>query len=398
VRILYFADIRFPLERANGIQTMQTCHGLAERHHVVHLVVRRDSHKPARDPFAFYDLPLDDRLVIEPVGVAGRPAFRRAQYLARAAGRALGAREDVILTRDLGVASLLLGVPARLRPPVVYESHGFAPVVGEAMPELVSGGRRATSRKQRRLQRRERKVWRGADGYVTITRSLADELKARLGDRDHLAVIPDGVRLEPRRTFTPPGRHGDPIVAYAGHLYPWKGVSVLLRALSLLPNARGLIIGGHPGETDLETTRRDAASLGLAERVRFTGAVPPSEVAALLAGADVLVLPNTSTRLSAQYTSPLKLFEYLAAGKPIVASDLPSIREVLEDGRNAVLAAPDDAAALASAITRVVADPALAERIARQAFGEAAEYTWARRAERLELLMTRLPRVAARAS
>ena len=57
MRILYFADIRFPLERANGIQTMETCHALAERGHEVHLVVRPDTHTPARDPFEFYGLP-----------------------------------------------------------------------------------------------------------------------------------------------------------------------------------------------------------------------------------------------------------------------------------------------------------------------------------------------------
>jgi glycosyltransferase involved in cell wall biosynthesis len=185
-------------------------------------------------------------------------------------------------------------------------------------------------------------------------------------------------------------------VAYAGHLYPWKGAGVVLAALAALPGVRGLIVGGHPGESDLESNKREAARLSIADRVRFTGAVPPAEVAGLIAEADVLVLPNTSTHLSARYTSPLKLFEYLAAGKPIVASDLPSIREVLEDGRNALLTPPGDPAALAAALARVLADPVLAGRLARQAFDDATGYTWARRAERLEELLKRLPRLAAR--
>jgi glycosyltransferase involved in cell wall biosynthesis len=397
VRILYLADIRFPLERANGIQTMQTCHALAERRHVVHLIVRPDTRTPPCDPFAFYDLPRDDRLVIERVGAARSRTLRRVQYLARALGRVARAAEDVVLTRDLGVASLILRLPARLRPPVVYESHGYAPVVGDAMPELVSGARRATAGKHRRLERRERNVWRAADGYVTITRSLADELKGLFGDRDFLEVIPDGVRLRPGRAFTPWRPDGPPVVAYAGHLYPWKGVGVVLAALAALPGVRGLIVGGHPGESDLESTKREAARLGIADRVRFTAAVRPADVAGLIAEADVLVLPNTSTHLSARYTSPLKLFEYLAAGKPVVASDLPSIREVLEDGRNAVLAPPGDPAGLAAAIARVLDDPPLAGRLARQAFDDAASYTWARRAERIEELSRRLPRLAARA-
>ena len=75
MRILYFADIRFPLERANGIQTMETCHALAGRGHEVHLVVRPDTHTPARDPFAYYGLP--------PL----RPPDRRARAGRRTAGR-----------------------------------------------------------------------------------------------------------------------------------------------------------------------------------------------------------------------------------------------------------------------------------------------------------------------
>lgn len=397
MRILYLADIRFPLERANGIQTMQTCHALAERGHVVHLLVRPDTRTPPCDPFAFYDLPPDARLTIERVSAARLLPLRRVQYLARATRRVAGADEDVVLTRDLGVASLILRLPPRLRPPVVYESHGYAPIVGDAMPELVSGGRRATSGKRRRLEGRERNVWRAADGYVTITRSLADELKGLFGDRGCFEVIPDGVRLPAERAFSPWQPQDPPVVAYAGHLYPWKGAGVVLAALAALPGVRGLIVGGHRAESDLETNKREAARLAIADRVRFTAAVPPADVAGLLAEADVLVLPNTSTHLSARYTSPLKLFEYLAAGKPIVASDLPSIREVLEDGRNAVLAPPGDPAALAVAIARVLADPALAGRLARQAFDDAARYTWARRAERIEELLNRLPRLATRA-
>src|SRR5512136_2079216 len=90
VHILYFADIRFPLERANGIQTMQTCWALAARGHGVALVVRADSSGMARDPFSFYGVPANPALSIERVRVAGPQALRRASYLIRAASRALG--------------------------------------------------------------------------------------------------------------------------------------------------------------------------------------------------------------------------------------------------------------------------------------------------------------------
>jgi glycosyltransferase involved in cell wall biosynthesis len=385
VHILYLADIRFPLERANGIQTMQTCWALAARGHRVALLVRPDTAAVPRDPYAFHGLPLIADLVIERTRVAGPPAARRLMYLARACARAAGRhRADAVLTRDLGVASVLLRLPRGVRPPVVYESHGFAPEVGRELPGLVTGAPAASSAKLSRLARRERRVWRLADGYVTITETLRAELAARFGPRGPHAVIPDGVRLPRDRRFTPAPVRQPPTVAYAGHLYPWKGVEVVLHALAGLTDIRGLIIGGHPAEPDLGRLERLAAGLGLGDRVTFTGPVEPAGVAARLLDVDVLVLPNTATSMSARYTSPLKLFEYLAAGKPIVASDLPSLREVLRDGETAVLVPPGDAPALGQGIRRVVSDPDLAARLARAAFDAAADYSWDRRAARLE--------------
>jgi len=101
------------------------------------------------------------------------------------------------------------------------------------------------------------------------------------------------------------------------------------------------------------------------------------------------VLPNPASAISDRFTSPLKLFEYLAAGRPIVASRLPALEEVLVHEENALLVAPGDAAALAAAIDRVTRDPALALRLARRAFTDAERFTWARRAERLDAILAR---------
>lgn len=387
MHILYLADIRFPLERANGIQTMETCHGLASRGHQVTMMVRRDTAAPARDPFVFYDLRPLPQLRIERISVPGRSTVRRLAYLSAAVCRSFGpARADIVFTRDLGCAAVLSRVARRLRPRLVYESHGFAPSVGMAMSDLLTGGRSAGERKRRRLLARERRVWQHADGYVTITAGLATELAARFRSRAMLAVVPDGVRLKPDRVFAQRIPSRPPVVAYAGHLYPWKGVDVLLQALSQLPDVDGLIVGGHPGEPDLERTKALAGTLGISGRVTFAGLVRPGNVPALIATADVLVLPNTATSISTAYTSPLKLFEYMAAGKPIVASGLPSIREVLRDGESAVLVEPGNADALAAGIRHVLDDKALAERVAHTAFELAASYGWDRRAERLEAL------------
>jgi glycosyltransferase involved in cell wall biosynthesis len=389
LHLLYLADIRFPLERANGIQTIHTCHALACRGHDVTLLVRPDTAPVARDPLAFYGLPAVPTLHIVHARSAGPAPVRRALYLAAALGRALASpRPDIVFTRDLGVAAVLARVPRGRRPPLVYESHGYAPVVASQLPALISDAPAASSAKTRRLERRERLVWRRADGYVTITRALAQELEARLGRRADVAVVPDGATLERERTFDWEGPGRPAWVTYAGHLYPWKGVDVLIDALALLPDVRARIVGGHVGERDLARLRAHAASAGVDGRVEFTGLVPPFEVRRWLQAADVLVLPNRATAISASYTSPLKLFEYLAAGRPIVASKLPALAEVLRHEENALLVEPDDPSALAAAIARVSTDRPLAVRVARRAFEKAADFSWTRRAERLDAVLT----------
>jgi glycosyltransferase involved in cell wall biosynthesis len=395
MRILYLADIRFPLERANGIQSMETCHALARRGHVVTLIVRPDTHVPPRDPYEFYGLPRIAALTIELAPTAPVVPARRAAYISYAIGRALGrARQDLVFTRDLGVAAMIARVPRSVRTPLVYEAHGIAADVAASLGSLLTNAPSASEAKRLRLERREARVWKTADAYVTITAGLATELTRRFGGRDHVAVIPDGVRLDtdanpgPRAetAASPAGEPRPYTIGYAGHLYPWKGVDLIIEAVAALPDVRALIIGGRDDEPDLQRVRDFAKSLDCASRVTFTGPMLPREVAPRLREADVLVLPNPASVISTRFTSPLKLFEYMAAGAPIVASGLPSIREVLRDGENALLVDPGNPPALTAAIRRLRDDAALGARLAARARADVQEYTWDRRAARLEAL------------
>jgi glycosyltransferase involved in cell wall biosynthesis len=399
VRILYLADIRFPLERANGIQSMETCHALASRGHEVTLIVRPDTHTPPRDPYTFYGLPRTATLRLEIAPITGPATARRTGYLTFTIGRAIGrTRQDLILTRDLGLASLLLRLPAALRAPIVYEAHTIAADAAAARPQLLTGAESASPAKLQRLAKRDARVWRGADGYVTITAGLRRELERRFGQRPRIAVVPDGTReMAGASDLQPPGSPAERpfTIGYAGHLYPWKGVDLVIEAVMALPDTRALIVGGHPQEPDLARVEALAARLDSASRVTFTGLIPPADVAARLQEADVLVLPNPRSAIATEFTSPLKLFEYMASGRPIVASDLPAFREILRDGENALLVAPGDPQALVAGISRIKAEPALGERLARQAREDVRAFTWARRAERLEALfveVTGVPR------
>jgi glycosyltransferase involved in cell wall biosynthesis len=381
--VLCFADTRFPIERANGLQTMATCHALAGRGHDVTLVVRPDTTQPARDPFKFYDLPRVDALTVNYVPAAAGAGTKRARFLLAAAQMAaLSAADATVLTRDLGLASWLVRVPKRKRPPVVYESHGVADVVAREMPVLLGKPElAASSRKLDRLARREQRVWTRAAAYVTLTRALADELTERFGARPKVFVVPDaGVEAAPA-----PAPPDVPFVAgYAGHLYPWKGVDVFVQAIAAAPGVHGLIVGGHPGEADLARVKQLVSSLRVDDRVTVTGLVPPAEVRSHLARAHVLVLPNTASAISARYTSPLKLFEYLSLDRPIVASDFPATREVLDDRRTAILVPPGDVNALARALVELQKSPELRQTLGHAAAALAPEYTWKARAARLE--------------
>lgn len=381
--VLCFADTRFPIERANGAQTMATCCAVAARGHHVTLVVRPDSSPVARDPFAFYGETPTPNLRVTAVPASGGPRARRVRFLLSALALARADRNAVVYTRDLGLAALLLQVPVLRRPKVVYESHGVASVVAEEMPGLLGQtDLRVSPRKLKRLDRRERRVWTHAGAIVAITRALAADLEQRYGPRPGVFVVPDGARARPG--LTPPRPEQPPTAGYAGHLYPWKGVDVLVRALALAPSIRGLIVGGHPQETDRDRVVRLVRALGLESRVDFAGLVPPGDVARALGPATMLVLPNTATAISARYTSPLKLFEYLMLGRAIVASDSPAIREVLTDGETALLVPPGEPQALADALTRLSRDGALAARLATAATALSASYSWEARAARLE--------------
>ena len=351
------------------------------------LLVRPDSVSPARDPFQFYGFPPESRLTVETVpGGAPGPA-RRARFLVHVAGAALARRGDVVYTRDAGAAALIAAAPRRWRAPLVYEAHGVAAIVAAELPTLLGRDHTAPSpAKLARLEARERRVWTRAEAIVTLTRALADDLAARYGRREVVFVVPDGARATPEVTSEVASEvtSGVAVAAYAGHLYPWKGVDVFVRALAQLPNLRGLIVGGHDGEPDVARVRSLVDALGIGERVEITGLVPPGAVASRIAAASVLVLPNTATAISERYTSPLKLFEYLMLGKPIVASRLPALAEVLTDEQTALLVAPDDAGALAAGLSRIISDPALASRLGRAALALSPQFTWDRRAERIE--------------
>lgn len=225
---------------------------------------------------------------------------------------------------------------------------------------------------------------------VAVTAHLRDDLISLFDvPREKIVALPNGVDLRHFANVCPRDaarerlglRPEDRVVVYAGQLRPEKGVDVLVRAAATLKNITVVIVGGEA--TDRERLRRLMLELDT-HNVVLLDYVPAAEVPLYLNAASVLVLPHSGkVAASAKYTCPLKLFEYMAAGVPIVASELPAVSEIIRHGENGWLVKPDSPAALAEGLRHLIENPGRASDMARRAAREAEGYTWERRAERI---------------
>jgi glycosyltransferase involved in cell wall biosynthesis len=312
--------------------------------------------------------------------------LRSGRLFYRAACRLVGELDgiDGILVRNLKLAEALLGLPKR--PPIVFETHEvFARTFAEDRPQPAWKDRR----KLAALRRREGGVYARSDGIAALTQWLLDDLREEYGVATPGVVVPDGVDLAAARAVTAkPAWSDPPELLYLGSLHPWKGVGRLLEALPGIAGACLLVAGGPPAR--IAELERQAAALGVAGRVRFLGSVPPERRFQVIADADVCLLPLTDTSIGSRYTSPLKLFEYMAAGKPIVAADVPALRSVITDGVDGVLAPVDDGHGLATAINGLLANPAGAVALGVAARRRAGDFSWTARADVIQSFFARL--------
>jgi glycosyltransferase involved in cell wall biosynthesis len=194
----------------------------------------------------------------------------------------------------------------------------------------------------------------------------------------------DEDRAGPRRALgLEPEGH---LVLYAGSLQEYKGIPTVIDAARRLPGTRFLLVGGDAAAVHTWTGR----AAGLAN-IRFLPYVPNKELPRYMAAADVCLVPNSNIDRTARWTFSLKLYEYLAARRPVVASAIPSLAGMLSDGENALLVPPDDADALAAAIERLLADPVLTARLCTNGYALVSRCTWDRRAE--EILTALAPKL-----
>ncbi|WP_189044288.1 glycosyltransferase family 4 protein [Aliidongia dinghuensis] len=237
----------------------------------------------------------------------------------------------------------------------------------------------------------ERLSWRSADYVLPVTRALARHVQAKGVPDERIVVIPNGINLshipepvEGARPKLPLGLEGKTVLGFIGFMREWHGLD---RVVELLAHPAApadvhlLLVGDGPARAAIEA---QAQALGVADRLTITGFLPHGDVPAYLAAFDIALQPAAT-----EYASPLKLFEYLQAGRAIVAPDQSNIREILTHDRNALLFDLAEPAAFGEAILRLCREPALRERLGNAARATIAELnrTWDNNARQVVALL-----------
>lgn len=226
-----------------------------------------------------------------------------------------------------------------------------------------------------------------AEIVVVLNKHLRDHVsKFFLVRTKKMLVLPDAVDLGEYHTvkFDQQGLkcrlgidNDFPIIMYTGSFAAWKGVFLLIDVAKRNNDLNFVFVGGR--EEQINGLQKYSGS---AKNVFFAGHVNHKEIPSYQSAASVLVLPNTDEiKVSVLYTSPLKLFEYLASGKPIVASNLPSITEILTHNQNCLLFKSGDVGDLERKITSISKDPKKARELGRQGRRDSNKYTWENRTQ-----------------
>jgi len=368
VRIVYISTVDVKSNRlAHSIHLMKMCHAFGNNGHTVTLIVPGKKHEieQGTEIFEYYGVEkLFDILYIPQLKIKGHGYI--FGYLAAKAARRL--KPDLVYCR--GIIGCYFSLNKNQK--VVLESH--TPV------DQGSGG----------ISKYLFKKIIYHDSFqrlVVITGTLKDYYEEFYPFfKGRIQVVPDGAdpisdNIKPI-AFSGAGKRMQ--VGYIGQLYKGKGMEVIARLAPMCPWADFHVVGGL--KTDVDYWEMECK----ADNLIFHGYIPHNFVGSYMLAFDALLLPNqekVSTKSGHEigpWTSPLKAFEYMSARKPILASDLPVLREIFENNVNALLAPPENIEQWAENLRKIRDDCECAERIANQAYNEfIGKYTWSVRAREL---------------
>jgi glycosyltransferase involved in cell wall biosynthesis len=365
MKIVAIAGSQVPSDTANSLQVMKVCNALVQLGHNLTLIVPDfDLRSATFNLQQHYGLQTDFH-------IEWLPASNRRLFPWQALRHARKHKPDLIYSWLIQSAVLALLVKL----PAVFEAHN------QPTGTLGPAWHRAFA------------ALRGRKRLAAITHALADLLERKHNIHlyaDEVVVTPNGVDMK-RFAALPPTPElarqqldlpSAPTVMCTGHLYAGRGADLFLALAKEIPQAHFVWVGGKP--EDVETWKSRAQS----DNVTFTGFIPNQDLPIYQSAADVLLMPysrsimgSSGTADSASVASPMKMFEYMAAGRVIVTADLPVIREVLNE-KNAVFCEPDDVGKWKLGIEGLLADASRREMLGKQALQDVGGYTWLARAEK----------------
>jgi len=369
MRIAIVTNSRIPSLTANSMQAMKVCQALAQLGHEIRLFAPRETHPADWERLAsHYGLSTSFDIQWLP----SLPALKRYDFSMHAMRAASKFRADIVYTWLLNTAAL----ESSLGTPVILEMH--SEVTGKIGPWLM------------------RRFWRTSTPrrMLVTTRPLRDAIERVAGmtfPGDAVQVAPNGVDLDRYKNLQSPvesrrriGLDEKPTLGFTGHIYPGRGADLLFELAKRMPEVNFLWVGGTP--EPLAYWREKVAEAGISN-VTMTGFVENSRLPLYQAAADVLLMPYdrsisaSSGQDIAEVINPMKMFEYMAAGRAILSADLPVIREVLNE-RNAAFCEPGDADAWERVLHNLLANSPLRLALGAQARKDVERYTWLARAER----------------
>lgn len=360
--ISYIANVRIPTEKAHGIQIMKMCEAFSNQSANVELIIPKRKNHLNEDPFEYYCVDRNFRiskgwcLDFVKLGYVGYwielitftlPLVLKALF-----------KNVTFYTRDEFVAFCLKFIGKE----VVWEAHrGQVNLFIKSLLKL--------------------------NIKIVVISAALKSLYVTLGAKgENILVSPDGVDIDQFNTLINKEEarfrcgldQHEKTVLYTGHLYSWKGADILAEAAKNIPEVSFIFVGGT--EKDITSFR---SRFGDITNIKIVGRKPYKDIPTYMRCADILALPNSAKEdISKYYTSPLKLFEYMASGKPIIASDLPSIHEIIDESTSYFFE-PDNVDSLVITINQMFKEYHQAEEKAKNNLSRVWRYSWDNRANEI---------------
>ena len=378
MKIVYITNARLPTEKAHGVQIVKMSEAFSGLNNDVTIIspnrVQKEiSHKT--DIFNFYDIEIlfEHKLVnfIDPYAyrhLMPKFVYRFFSFIVnllwgfKSAKLGKKLNGDFYIFRDNTPFSFLFS--AFYSQKCVVEFHDIPPLISRLIFKLGLLFSKKTI-------------------CFAVTTKLSEDLYKKFGklkNLDQIYTLHDGVDLK-KFTKKKSSENRIPTLTYCGSLSKSKGIDLIIDAAKLINNVEFVIIGGLKAELDYY--RKIAIKSGV-NNVKFAGQVNYSKVPELLNNSDMLLLPATANEIkSKEYTSAMKLFEYLSVGKPIIASNISSNTEILKNEVNCLLFEPDNPESLVAKIEFLIGNKDLKEKLSNNSSNLALKYSWEERSKKV---------------